>query len=406
MTARAHADLMSRFIGARFGAEALRSRRLEEDGSQEDDLPLAVRASDVGEAEAFRWNIRDVLPQAELVLSVGDGGVGKTTFGLSIAGGKACGRRPWGGLEHPPEIGAVLFVSEEDAAPLLRNRLEALANGHGWNRALVLDNVHFIAHGGARLSEPKWQGHLLAEAKRIGASLIVIDPLFEVSGADEDSNSAQRPVIQYCRHLMVQTDATLLMLHHFGKAGEGKRKIDRVRGASAWFSAARAVYALELREGGVQVECLKMNRTARPAPFVLEQTITTDPDNGGIWVTATFRERSVHSADLDQARAWVLKQIREAPERLTTTEVKRAAVGKGIAAPEISSALKGLEEARLIDFLPGPRGAKFWGLATLLTEAGKVVETTLPTLPNPCPNDSEGDSAPCPSLKGGQGTVR
>jgi energy-coupling factor transporter ATP-binding protein EcfA2 len=397
----AYPKLVEGYVERRFGAESLGGATSED----EDTLPLAIRAMDVEPGDPVKWRVHGHIPSGELVLIVADGGVGKTTVALAIAGAVAGGYAVGDHPNHRAEQAPVLFVSEEDSVAVLANHLEALGAGHGWDPRHVMSNVHILALGGVQLSETRWQVHIASEAERVGAGLVVFDPLFEVSGADEDSNTQQRPVVKFCRALMHRTGAAVLVVHHFGKAGEGKRRIDRVRGASAWYNAARAVFALEERDDGLQVECLKMSRAAKPPAFVLERSVVADQHNPGIWRSATLRHRTVRSADLDLAQRWVLEQLDATEERLTTTDLKKLAVGSGYSGEQIQGALKHLELTRLIDFTPGNRGSKFWGRATLPGNVGNLAQSTLPTLPDGCPARSGGQAAPCPPPIGGKATV-
>ena len=375
-------------IASRYGAESLDRGSRDQ---AEEPLPEAVRACDIEAGDPVKWLQYGEIPAQEITLIVGDAGGGKTGYVLKIVAGKAA------------EGSAVLVVSEEDPAEVLRNRIEAIATGHRWDLGVVLGNVHVLALSGLQLSEVRWQLHLLAEIERIGAALVILDPLFELAGVDEDSNVAQRPVLRFLRLLMVRTACTLMVVHHFGKAGEGKRKIDRVRGASAWFGAARAVYAIESREDGIQVECLKLSRAVRPATYVLELTVSTDPDNAGIWRSATFRHRALKGADGDLAEVWILEQV--AREALTSTELRKLALGTGRSREDLASALRRLEASGRITFDPGSRGAKHWRPPTLPPGSGKVVESTLPTLPDIVPARSESPAGGCPTPFRGVGTL-
>ncbi|MBA3895522.1 MAG: AAA family ATPase, partial [Gemmatimonadales bacterium] len=354
-------------------------------------LPAAVRALDVEAGEPVSWLEYGAIPAHELTLLVGDPGGGKTSYALKIVAGKGAE-----GLTS-------LVISEEDPAEVLRNRLEAIAVGHRWDVGVVLRNVHILALSGCQLSEPRWQRHLLAEIKRTEATLVILDPLFELAGVDEDSNVAQRPLLRFLRELMVITGVTVIVLHHFGKAVEGKRKPDRVRGASAWFGAARAVYAIESRDDGLQVECLKLSRAIRPAPYVLERTVETDPENPGIWRSATFHPRTLRAADGDLAESWILEQITREP--LTTTELRKLALGTGRSREDLAGALRRLEASGRITFDPGARGAKHWRTATLPAGSGKVDQSTLPTLPNLAPAGSGSPAGGCPTPFRGAGNL-
>ena len=353
-------------------------------------LSRAVRACDIVADEPVTWLQYGEIPAREIVLVVGDAGACKTGHVLKVAAAKAA------------EGMVVLLVSEEDPPAVLRNRLEAIAVGHRWDVGVVLRNVHVLALTGLQLTDLRWQAHLLSEVKRLGALLVVLDPLFELTGADEDSNVAQRPILRFLRLLMVQTGATVIVVHHFGKAGEGKRKIDRVRGASAWFGAARAVYALEARDDGVGVECLKMSRALRPAPYVLELAVVTDEENPGVWRSATFRRREVEAADVDLAETWILEQLAPAGATFTTTELRTLAKGTGRSREDLGGGLRRLAASGRITFAPGAHGKKHWRRSTLPDGVGKVEELSLPTLPEACPARSAGTPPACPPPIGGK----
>jgi putative DNA primase/helicase len=331
-------------------------------GAEETPLPAAVCALDAPAAGPIGWTVAGLILANEITLFVADGGVGKTTAALAIAGAVAGGYLAFDYLDFDTTRASVLFVSEEDPAGVLLNRLEALIAGHGWERHSVLSQIHLFALAGLRLADLRWQAHLVAEAQRVGAGLIILDPLVEMTAGDESSNTDQRPVIQFCRHLIRETGAAVILVHHAGKAVEGKRKLDRVRGASAWNAAARAIYFCEVQEDGLIVECLKLSRAKRPPPFVLERSVTEDGEQEGTWAAATLRFKTAQAAGQDRAERWVIEQLESAGDRLNTTELKALAKGSGISAADVSFAIRHLTLTHRIDFQKGDRGAKCWGL--------------------------------------------
>lgn len=352
------------FIAQHYGAESL--------ASAEEQFPHAERACDITADAPVPWLEYGEVPAGEITLIGGDPGSGKTGYTLKLAAKKAA------------EGLVVLVVSGEDPGPVLQNRLTAIAVGHRWDVAAVLGNIHVLALAGVQLIETRWQLHLLAEVERVGAGLVIFDPLFDLSGTDEDKNIAQRPVINFCRLLIRQTGATVIMVHHFGKAGEGKRKVDRLRGATAWLGAARAVYAVEARDDGVAIECLKLSRAPRPPTYVLERAVVTDPANVGTWVSATFHRRALRAADLDLAETWILEQLALAGAPLTTTELRKLALGTGSSREDLGVALHRLEGAGPNHLRSGPTGgealADFDLAATLPGKVGRARPDLAPPL--------------------------
>ena len=354
------------------------------EGGPSEALPLAVRACDVSAHEPVSWLVLGRVPGGELTLVVGDAGSGKTSFTLKMA------------IEHAAGGGVVLVVSGEDPSQVLSNRLSAIAIGEGLEARAILQSVHILAQSGLQLIDSRWQSHLLAEVNRLGATLVLLDPLYELAGSQEDSNDAQRPLIRFLRQLMAWTGTTVIVCHHFGKAAEGRRKIDRVRGASAWFGAARAVYAIEARDEGIQVECLKMSRAAKPATYLLARTIISDEANPGTWCSAVFSERSL-DGDAYGAEVWLVKQLGSGGAALTTSQLRQLARGSGCSREDLTTALRHLYADRRITFTPGRRGAKHWRLSTLPNDCGNVDEPTLPNLPDAAAAGSTGSVPPCPA---------
>src|SRR5688500_12885759 len=104
----------------------------------------------------------------------GRAGALKTTLLLQLAGASAAGDRFLDSFDCVS--GPSLFVTAEDAASVLRNRLEALCRGHEWDSEHVLSRVHFLEPEGHVLEDPAWQSHLLREAERVGARSVLLDP--------------------------------------------------------------------------------------------------------------------------------------------------------------------------------------------------------------------------------------
>lgn len=369
-------------------------------GNEPEDTPLpsAICALDAPPAEPVAWTVDGLVLAQEITLLVADGGVGKTTAALAIAGAVAGGALAFDYLDFTTVPAPVLFVSEEDPAGVLLNRLEALIAGHGWDRQAVLSQVHLLTLAGVRLTDLRWQVHLVSEARRVGAGLIVLDPLVELTDGDESSNTEQRPVIRFCRALIRATGAAVVVVHHAGKAVEGKRKLDRIRGASAWGAAARSIYFCDPHEDGMTVDCLKLSRAKVPPPFVLERHVTESDEQEGTWASATLRFKTAAAAGQDRAERWLLGQLEHAGDRLNTSELKALAKGSGISAADVSSALRQLNLSHRIDWEKGDRGAKRWGLREVAGQGrqraqnevaevaerlpGKVAHTPV-TLPTP-----------------------
>jgi AAA domain-containing protein len=337
----------------------------------------AVCAIDAPEPTPISWLIDGLWPSGELGMLFGDGGSFKTSIALHIAAAVAGGHRVFD--RFATERGPVLFVSEEDPGSILQMRLEAFVIGHGWGRRGVLQNVHYCAVEGVTLTDARWQQRLRGEVERLGVRLVVLDPLTELVAGEENSASEMRPCIRFARSLCRPTGAAVMMLHHAGKAREGSRSIDRVRGSSAFYSASRAVYALEDRGSDtVAIECVKASRTARPRPFAVKREISITPSNRGQWRTARF----TYVSPMCAAEEWLKRQLAEDPGP-TTTQLRESAGKDRIPVVDLARAQKNLQDRGEIRYEGGQRGARYWYLTTLFSgskqgEQGHLVDLVDP----------------------------
>lgn len=321
-------------------------------------LPRAVRLLDAPEPEPLTWAVESLWVAGEIGLLVGDGGSFKSTAALAMAGAMAGGYPVWGKFAAAQR--PALIVSAEDSISVVLMRLRALIRGHGWDATRVLANLHVVATPDATLSDPRWQDHLLREAERVSAGMVVLDPWADLIGGDENSNSDARPVIKWARRLGAETGAAVPIVHHAGKQGQDKRALDRIRGASALPSGARTILFFEFQPTGVLVEHLKMSRAPKLESFVLTRKIESDPANRALWTSARLTYETERTATLSRAEEFVLAQITASPRRLTTSDLKKMVAGVGISGEDISSALKSLRTMLRIDYEEGPRKAHLW----------------------------------------------
>ncbi|HUF75364.1 MAG TPA: AAA family ATPase [Longimicrobiales bacterium] len=347
-----------------------------------EELPRAIPAREAKEDDRPSFDFEGFAVAHEIHVLASDGGVGKTSKACAIAGAYAAGFSVLDRFACRAD-GPVLFISEEDSEGVLRNRLEALCEGHGWPTARVLDRVHLLCLAGVRLDQAHWQQHVLQEVERLDARAVFVDPWYDMLGGEENSNSDVRPAIQFLRRLAQQ--ATVYVLAHAGKASPDKRKIDRIRGASALYSAARVVYFLESDDRGIAVQPLKFSRGELPRRFVIARTVESDPENAAVWKSARLSYLTAEKAQEVGAEKLVRETLAKAPG-CTTTELKKEAQGTGIKAVEVSAAIAALENRGVITFDPGPRNSKLWRLtsdkmSTLPQNSGQAGQGTLPVCP-------------------------
>jgi hypothetical protein len=345
---------------------------------------------------------------------VGDDGVMKTTLdllrGLAVAGGHALFNR------FDTIQGPVMIVSGEDPEGVLRNRADAICRGHGWNADATLANVHVLCLAGVDMREREWQDRILAAAREIKPVLVIFDPLAEIATGDENSNSERSALARAFRRICGEVGASVDIVAHYKKPqgdNPDARKADRIRGANAIAKASRTTYAVERGpDDTIIVECLKFSRGKLRDRFAVRPYIVTAEDNEAIWHSARFEYVSVQEAVLDAAHTFVLEQL-AGGVRMSTTDLKEAATasnqrrpsGSKISGVSISRAIKVLEMRKAIDFTPGDKGAKQWGLC-LPGNLGNQ-NNVLAGQPDCLPGNHSGDESCLPSpLMGGNQASR
>lgn len=348
-------------------------------GETSTDLPVAIRAIDAPEPEPFTWCVEDLLIAGELGVLAGDGGSYKSTGAFHLAAAVAGGYSAFS--RFPTQQRPALILSAEDGAGIVLNRLEAIVAGHGWDRERVLTNVHLIATHDAKLANPAWQQHLLAECARLEVGFVLFDPWADLISGEENSNSEQRPIIQFCRRVATQTNAAVLVNAHAAKVREGQRTIDRIRGATALRDAARCVLFFESRPEGIAVEHIKMSRSERLLPFTLTREIESSPESRAVWTTARFSFLSTDEAILSRAETFVLDQVTAFPGALKSADLRSRGAAAGINYEGIAKAMTRLQARGLLDYAEGARNAKLWtAVAPLGSSSGPSSEPAQPNL--------------------------
>lgn len=306
-----------------------------------------------------QWLAQDFLPANEYALIAGEGGSFKTTVFLAILGAVAGGYDVLNGFPTG-EPRNVLLISGEDSMGVLKNRLQAIIKGHGWDAERIRPHLHAIALRDVLLSSPQWQADIEESALQLAACLLGLDPLADLIDFDENDNSSARPVIQWFRRLGT-FGITPLLCHHYGKATEHKQGMARIRGASAWMNAARAIYTIEEKDGTRWLGCGKLSRATRPEPRELRIEIQHEEGNRAVWT-----EARVALAHPPQS-SWALKDQRElSPAERIGLEALERHVGESLSWSKWQ-AVSGLAESSLSAVIPRLKKLRY----VVGSEAGK-----------------------------------
>jgi len=230
------------------------------------------------------------------------GGVGKSFLVLAIAAAMGLGQPLFGLWPTTTVPSGVLYVSAEDDARELMDRLDSLVQSDPTLSPTAFARAHVIWPAQPALlmeKAGKWGNptpnasalHDLIQAAQgvPDLRLIVLDPLNKLHGLDENSNPEMGQFLGLMGRLGQQLDCAVLLVHHANKlsatAGTGADQHSS-RGASAIVDNARLLITLstpsakraktldlptddETRRRFVIAEVAKINHGAKPDPLVL-----------------------------------------------------------------------------------------------------------------------------------------
>ena len=248
------------------------------------------------------WLVRGWIPAHRFGLLVGVGGQGKSRLGVQLASSVAVGTRDWLGPHGPTLNDAtprpVVWCSWEDEPFHVRTLMGDMASSIG-------DRFHFLhpsgpvwAPGGGRAgksshvstmgSETATGRYVLDYARRVRASLLVLDPLAAAYMGDESSRSLVRA---YCAALDAWGQAhacTVLCVAHPSKSAlrDGGDEFGSISGSTDWHSAAR--YLIRL---GPAKDPRAPKPTSRDAPTYPAMRLgksSYGPEGGLVWLRSEF----------------------------------------------------------------------------------------------------------------------
>ena len=236
-----------------------------------------------------RWLLPGLIPLRFLTLVAGVGGLGKSTWLVSVAAQGSVADAPW----------ETIYVSFEDSADeVLRPRLEAA----GGNPERVHEVV--LAESGSldAFTLPRDIDNLTTLVRSSSARLVVIDPVVAAVDTKLDAYKDQhvRQVLERLWQVAKDEDCAIALVGHLNRVPSTDAYL-RIANPTAFWNAARSV-VLVTEDGdadnGLRLIAQRKANLARLAPverhriveFVLPDTV--DPETGSPIVTSrmTFVE--------------------------------------------------------------------------------------------------------------------
>lgn len=200
--------------------------------------PRGILLSDV-EEETIEWLWDGRIPKGKITVLDGDPGLGKSAFTTDLAARVTVGREYADGSECEPG-GVVLLNAEDGLADTIKPRM--VAAGGDPSKVLALAEIPDEtdpAHDRV-LSLPE-DIHVLEEGiERVGAVLVIIDPLMAFLGVDTNAHKDQdvRRALARLKSLAERTGAAILLVRHLNKL-QGGNPLYRGGGSIGIIGAAR-----------------------------------------------------------------------------------------------------------------------------------------------------------------------
>ena len=222
--------------------------RCYEHGSQEGHVtakpeihPSGILLSEV-KTEQVSWLWRGWIARGKLSVIDGDPGLGKSAAVLDIVARLSTGRPFPDGSRCESGAGGVIILSAEDGlADTIKPRLDAA--GADTSRILSLATISVEGEDGRHerlLSVPEDIPLIEHEIERVGAKLVIVDPLMAFLSGEINSHKDQdvRRALAPLAAMAERTGVAVHVVRHLSK-GDGKSPIYRGGGSIGIIGAAR-----------------------------------------------------------------------------------------------------------------------------------------------------------------------
>jgi len=196
---------------------------------------VGVLMSDV-QPRKVKWLWPGRIPLAKLTMLDGDPDVGKSALTLDLASRVSTGRTMPDGTDGVSG-GVLLIFSEDDVADTVRPRLEAMGADLRRIKAISVKK-----NDDERLVQIPGDEHLiLKEAERLGAMLIVVDPLnaFLNNAYDQNKDKDIRHALWPIQQIAERSGASVVAVRHLNKQA-GTKALYRGSGSIAYIGVARS----------------------------------------------------------------------------------------------------------------------------------------------------------------------
>jgi hypothetical protein len=263
--------------------------------------------------EEHRWLVTGLWAEQAVGIVGGEPKCCKSFLALelacAVASGSPCLRR-----FSVPQPGRVLLYAAEDAAHVVRRRLEGICAAAGCE--LTALDVQVITAPTLRLDLPADRAALERTVAELRPRLLILDPFVRLHRIDENAAGEVAPLLAYLRELNRRYALAVLLVHHARKSAASMRAGQALRGSSefhAWGDSN-----LYLRRSGDTLSLTIEHRAAPSAPSIMLELkangealaleIAQPPSPAP--PTSTSVDERITAALQDATRPLTIKQLR------------------------------------------------------------------------------------------------
>ena len=174
-----------------------------------------------------------------LVLWASIPGEGKSLIGLSLGYHIAYDIDSFVGMKAT--TGNVMFIDSENRLDILQSRIKKVKKGLEMDGYKMAGEVEFQHFTGFLLDDRQTWQPIEDEVKATPYTLIVLDHLAMFHHQDENKENQMKKVTATIEDLMALSNASILVMHHFGKLDTGSF-YKRLRGSSAIYAKTDTAY--------------------------------------------------------------------------------------------------------------------------------------------------------------------
>jgi hypothetical protein len=318
--------------------------------------------------QRVRWLWDGRIALGKLNLVEGDPGTGKSVATTDLAARVTTGK-PWpDGSECKPG-GVVILSAEDGLADTIRPRFDAA--GGDPSKAVAVSTVPDVEGNERPIAIPDDLHVIEAAIERVGAVLVVIDPLMAFLSGEVNSHRDQdvRRALAPLARLAERTGATVVLVRHLNKGASGNA-LYRGGGSIGIVGATRSglLIAKDPEDDGRRVLASIKSNLAAPAPSLVFGLSGTD--NGAVRVDWKGQSRldasALLSAPTDPDERSVLQEARDLLREVLSegsvpaSEVKEEARSADISERTLKTAKRELGILTSREGEAGKRGGGRW----------------------------------------------